>query len=260
MARGMGGGGRPSRTQGVPKVGKTKFVPGPGGNSRPPAPRTPQRQQQTQSSPTSTNSTLGSTSSGQYAGYSAGGGGGGGFSAPQTSTPVLPPPTPPTPPPPSIDDYLGADPLYKSQTSALEEALKRFQAEVGGLDASGKWVNGAQGNAYEQDFNRNLNDLGWDSESNSWDQNDKLTSYGSSYGNQIDDFASRGMLESSAYQEAVNNLLRGFTDQKSNMEQGKNTYMGDLLEQFKTAQSDTNTGRDQARTEAIYRRAQEYGL
>lgn len=266
MARGLAQGGRTGGRAGSSGTAKTtgaktgtspRLYNGRSVTLPPPAPRpapTPAPQRTAQPS---TGSNLGTTSTGQYGGYS----GGGGFGAGALTQTVAPTTAPVTQPErKSLEDWLKSDSVYTAQIAALDAALKRFGQEVGQFDDKGNWVGGYQQQTYDKDYERNLRDLGWDAENKAWNQNDRMTSYGSAYGNQLDDFAARGMMESSAYAEALNNLLRGFDDQRNNMGTARDSFIKGLQEQFRTADSDFKSQRTMAETEAAMRRAAEYGL
>ena len=127
-----------------------------------------------------------------------------------------------------------------------------------GMMEGGEWVNGLQGNTYNKDYDRNLKDLGWDATTKGWNPNDRLTSYGSSYNNQLEDYAARGMFDSTAYNQAKGNLERGFQDQYNSMDSAKQTFLADLLNQYNSAYADSEVGKNQAKIDATARRTAEY--
>lgn len=192
-------------------------------------------------------SALGQTSTGSYSG--------------------LAPEPEPEPKPPSKKEYLANDSIYTQEQAALEAALKKLRAKYGSfaggqgnVETNEGWTPGSLQNEYVEDFQNNLQDLGWMFDSNSWNQRDPLTSYGSAYENQLNDFAARGMLSSSAYQQALSNLNRGFNDQRSNMIQSKQDYINDLQQQWNSAFAENQQELAKAKTLALQRRANEFGL
>lgn len=197
-------------------------------------------------------SQTGSNSLGNYSGISGGGGIGGtggtssfgGAPAGVAATPAVPDVSIPT-----KDNWLAGDTIFGGEQTALQSALKQMYAD---LDL--------QKSNYGTDFAQNMGDLGWDEASKSWDKNDKLTSYGSSYNNQLEDFASRGMFDSSAYAQSLNDLNRGFDDQRSSMLTGRDTFNKGNDLQRSGAGDQTKAAVDQARIESIMRRAAQYGL
>lgn len=192
---------------------------------------------------------------------SGGGGGGGGYYGGSygggggyvDSTPAPPPP----PPPPSEEDYLKGDAAYKAQIAALAKALQDYTAD-----------DTAQRTKYETDYGTGLKQLGWtpddpktaDINEGAWNWEDQLTASGRANENQLNDFASRGMLQSSAYAQAQNDLQRSFNDQLGSV----NKARGDFLSQRDrdlAAYKNENTGASQtARAESLARRAAQYGL
>lgn len=197
-------------------------------------------------------SQTGVNSQGNYSGISGGGGIGGtggtssfgGAPAGIAATPTVPDVNIPT-----EANWLTGDTIFGGEQAALQSALKQMYAD---LDL--------QKSNYGTDFSQNMGDLGWDDKSKSWDKKDRLTSYGSSYNNQLEDFASRGMFDSSAYAQSLGDLNRGFDDQRSSMITGRDTFNKGNDLQRSGAGDQTKAAVDQARIESIMRRAAQYGL
>lgn len=168
--------------------------------------------------------------------------------------------------------WLEGDDIYQTALAGGQSTLDSANARLGYFD-DGKWKAGSEQRAYDTDFNRNLQSLGWitgdewnpdtymDNRgvqgAGSWNKDDKLTSYGSSFSNQLDDFAARGMLDSSAYMQALNNLNRGFGDQLGDLVSGRSGFITDLQGQSKDANNAFNDMKAQARNEALQRMAAE---
>lgn len=168
--------------------------------------------------------------------FGGGGGGGGGMAAPMVSAP-------------SEEDYLAGDSGFQTQQSALQAALQRFLAD-----------SDFQKTNYNADYGRSLKDLGYDEGQKSWNWNDKLTASGRGYQNQLDDFGNRGMLQSSGYADAFNELQRMLNQQYEGVSNAKNTWMKDLENQTANYKAENTANSQAARAEALQRRAAQFGL
>lgn len=150
---------------------------------------------------------------------------------------------------PSEEDYLAGDSGYQTQLSALQGALQRYLAD-----------SDFQRTNYTTDYNRSLRDLGYDEGTKAWNWNDKLTASGRGYQNQLDDFASRGMLQSQGYADAFNELQRMLGQQYDSLSSAKNTFMTDLDNQIANYKGENTSSQQAARAEALQRRAAQYAL
>lgn len=150
---------------------------------------------------------------------------------------------------PSEDDYLSGDAGYQTQLSALQGALQRYLAD-----------STFQRNNYNTDYGRSLRELGYDEGSKAWNWNDQLTAAGKGYQSQLDDFGSRGMLQSSGYANAFQDLQRLLGQQYDAMSSAKNTFMTDLDNQAANYRAENTASQQAARAEALARRAAQYGL
>lgn len=168
------------------------------------------------------------------------GGGGGGYSEPVA---------PPVVTPPSEEDYLAGDSGYTTQLSALQSALQRYIAD-----------SDFQRKNYETDYNKSLRDLGYDEGKKAWNWTDQLTASGRGYQNQLNDFGARGMLQSSGYADAFNELQRMLNQQYDSLSSAKTTYMTDLDNQIANYKGENTASQQAARAEALARRAAQYGV
>lgn len=182
---------------------------------------------------------------GGYTTQDVGGGGGGGGGAP------------------SEEDYLKGDSAYQAQLSALQKALADFSAD-----------NTAQQGKYQTSYDDSLRGLGWqngmaddpmtadvdETTQGGWNFNDQNTAAGRSYQNQLNDFAGRGMLQSSGYGTALDGLTRSLNDQHSSMDTAKQSFFDDLARQLSTETNQNTMSTQQAKADAIARRAAQYGL
>ena len=177
---------------------------------------------------------------GSYGG-GGGGGGGGGFAPMAMSAPVVAPP--------SEEDYLAGDSGYQAQQSALQGALQRYLAD-----------SDFQRTNYTTDYTRSLRDLGYDEGTKEWNWNDELTASGRGYQNQLDDFASRGMLQSQGYADAYEELKRMLGQQYDSMSNARTAFMTDLDNQTANYKAENTANSQAARAEALQRRASQYAL
>jgi hypothetical protein len=176
---------------------------------------------------------------GSYGGggyYGGGGGGGGAMMAPMVAAP-------------SEEDYLAGDSGFQTQSSALQAALQRFLAD-----------SDFQKKTYETDYGKSLRDLGYDEGQKSWNWNDKLTASGRGYQSQLDDFASRNMLQSQGYADAFNELQRMLGQQYDSVSGAKQTFMTDMDNQVANYKGENTANLQAAKAEALARRASQFGL
>lgn len=180
------------------------------------------------------------------------GGGGGGISA--FSAPA---PPPPPPPPPRWEDlseadqkaYLNSDATYMAQEGSLKQELENLIAELA-----------LQRKNYGAEHGNTLRNLGWSQELNAFDPNNALGAYGMAFGNLQDDFASRGMLDSSAFAEGLGNLNTSFNNQLSDINNAKTRFEGELTTREQGARQSHTQDLNRARADAIARRAAKLGL
>lgn len=173
--------------------------------------------------------------------------------APATVEPVsytaAPAYTPPPPIPTSADalntpDYLAAD-------AALRNALELFRSEQE-----------ANKNRYGIDYEQAVRNLGWIPDSTNvdgltasgrWDEGDLLTSQGRetasgrAFSNQLNDFASRGLLQSGLFAAQRNALQNELTDRLKSTEQSRARFMEDLT----TKERNFMAEQERARLEAL---------
>jgi hypothetical protein len=173
--------------------------------------------------------------SGGGGGYSGGGGGGG--AAPSYA-----------PPPMTDDEYLGTDTGYQATIKALEAKMKEFETENTFTKDKGT-----------RDYKDSSKRLGWIDKTGDvegrWNQEDRTTGYGNAYQGQMGDFASRGMLQSSLYDQSRSDMLSDFTRQKGDMDTAQTSFLDELARALSGKKADSTLGKDQARIEALARRS-----
>ena len=186
---------------------------------------------------------LATTAAGGDGGY-GGGYGGSGMASAVAAPPRL-----------SDADWLAANSQYQGQLAALEQKLRDFEVENTSTREKGT-----------QDYDNSLLRLGWmkptqDGGVGGWNQDDRTTAYGNAYQGQMGDFASRGLLQSTLYDQARTDMLGNFNRQRTDMDTAQTNFLEELARALSGQRTDTQLGRDQARVEALARRAaQESGL
>ncbi len=131
----------------------------------------------------------------------------------------------------SQDQFLAQDATFKDQQSSAQRDFENLMAQLV-----------QQKTNYQLDNSKSLQNLGWQGDQG-WNTQDKLTGYGNSFQNQQGDFASRGMLDSSLYGQAQNDLTRGFNQQRDSLDTA--------LQQFLASQSTDQAGATNTRDSAI---------
>lgn len=150
----------------------------------------------------------------------------------------------------SDEDYLAGESGYQAQLAALMRALSDYTAD-----------DTAQRTKYAGDYSEATKNLGWrdpDGDgpgAGNWNLEDLNTASGRGYQNQVNDFASRGMLQSSLYGEANDNFMRSMNDQLGSMNKGKTDFLSDRDRQLNSFKGENTLAQQQARAEAIARRA-----
>jgi len=193
-------------------------------------------------------------SGGPYTGPSpSSGGGGGGYGGGYSAAP-------PPPPPPSKEDWIASDAGYKAQRDALMKALAdyttNFNAEIG---------------QYDVDYTKGIKNLGWDytklddpmTKENegvgAWNTTDTTRSSGRSYQNQLNDFASRNMLQSSLYAQAVSDLMRSLDEQLGNINTSRQNFRNDKERAKTSYTTDNESQKNLAYADAASRYAALFG-
>lgn len=191
------------------------------------------------------------------------------------------PPAAPAPVVPAKTDaeYLAEDSIFQAQKNALQAALDAYLADTA-----------AQRSTYNTNYGESLRKLGftgdqgaldkakWDPAENegkgrwedaegnplaaniSWNQTDKNTAAGRGFQNTLNDFASRGMLQSSAYQRAYNNLQRQLNEQLASTASARQTALGEFDRGDAAKKAEKTTAEATASQEALARIKAAYGI
>lgn len=157
----------------------------------------------------------------------------------------------------SGEDWLVGDKVYQAQLLALKEALENYEAD-----------NTSQRSKYETQYGDAMKNLGWgvpdntatvgidESNPNDWNWQDQTTAAGRANTSQMNDFASRGLLQSSLFAAARSNLLRSLLDQKTSMDTSRQNFLDESDSDLRNYQSQNKNAQQQAQAEALQRRAQ----
>lgn len=175
-----------------------------------------------------------SSSSGGGSSFSSGGGssrggssrssgGGGGGAAPKA------------PSVPSLNDYLGTDSVYQQSVSGGKRSLNDFLSEMTRRRGeAGTQFTQTQG-SMERDRVTQLEDL-------------------------KNEFASRGLIQSGLYGEEQGKFQQKFTEQQTALQQQQAALLADLLSQEKNYRRENDLATQQAKQEALARRAAKYNI
>lgn len=140
-----------------------------------------------------------------------------------------------TPGNPSVNKYLGGDSAYQSQLAQLTKQLEQFKA--GNLE---------QRDYVKQDFNKAKNRMGMQ---RTEDQ-----------GRLQSDYASRGLVNSGLYTGAVGDYDTKYQQQLGDLSTDKQRSLADLIGSLQQYVTSNQSAEQNAKQEAIRRRAAQYGI
>jgi hypothetical protein len=159
-----------------------------------------------------------------------------------TKAPVKPTTKPKKPPersipevPTGIEAYLGTDAEYQQALSGGNRALKDYLSELGRRRGEAGTQFGQTKGSMERDRRRSLDDM-------------------------REEFASRGLIHSGLFGKEQGDFQEKFSEQVNALEQQQAGLMGDLLSQETNYRRENDLARQQAKQEALLRRAQKYNL
>jgi hypothetical protein len=186
-------------------------------------------------------------------GYS--GGGGGGMSAPSyggggvstLSTGIVAEPAPP--PKPSLEDWRASDATFGAANKTIDTDLAGLMQQLADENAR-----------YNQDYSMGLRNMGWDEKGGAWNPNDLLGAFGQSQNNLINDFSGRGLMDSSFFGQAKEDMTRNFDRQRNDMNSDRTRVMDEYGRAQGRATADANNARQQALADAAARYAAMYGV
>lgn len=192
--------------------------------------------------------------------YSGGGGTASSYVAPATAT------APAAPATPDFNSWLGQDAQYTAQMAALQKALSDYNASEN-----------AQQSQYDQQAANSLKDLGFtlgagqsltglagqtgDLKSlGSWNLDDQNTASGRAYQNQLNDFASRGLLQSTGYAQKLSDLLNSLGSQASQLGLGQQNFDNGIKQAIQSYGTNNTSQQQQAAADALSRYAAQFGV
>ena len=149
------------------------------------------------------------------------------------------------------DAIYNSDTQLTTEQSALKTILDNLNADLGLQDED-----------YNRGYTKNLSDVGWLGEGkgyDGWDRDNLQTSYGSSYAGNTNDFAGRGMFNSTAYVEALSRMNDDFKDQVGGLGTARDSFLKGTAAQRSAGQNTYNVSLDAARLQALQRAAAENG-
>lgn len=166
---------------------------------------------------------------------------------------------------PAFNSWLGQDATYTSQLAALQKALSDYNASEN-----------SQQSQYDQNTSQSLKDLGFtlgSGESSAdlakangavtglgtWDLNNQDTASGRSYQDQQNDFASRGMLQSTGYAQKLSDLMSSLGEQASNLGTSQQNYDNGIKQAIQSYGTNNAAQQQQAAADALARYAAQYG-
>lgn len=165
--------------------------------------------------------------------------------APEPPPVYNPPQTMAAPPPvPTSADALNS-PDYMAALAALRNASELFSSD----QRSAK-------DRFNVDYGKAISDLGWIADPNGggrWDEGELFTSQGKetasgrAFSNQLNDFASRGLLQSGLFSAQRNALQNEMSDRLGAQEQTRTRFTEDLTTKERNFQSE----QERARMEAL---------
>ncbi len=150
------------------------------------------------------------------------------------------------------DALIKPDQIYNNEVTAYTNALNSLIAD---LDLE-------KGES-ERTYTKNLTDLGWLGEGqgfNGWDVNNLNTAFGNSYTNNENDFAARGMYDSSARAESLARLLDDFSDQRTGLATSQDANLKDISNRRAAGETTQKDSIAMARQNALARYAASLGV
>ena len=152
-----------------------------------------------------------------------------------TSRPATParPVTPPKPKIPDVNTYLKGDSTYQRQLASYAKSLSDFLAEQGLARTD-----------YNTNYANTRRDIGLS-------KTDALSDL-------ENDFAARGMLQSSLYSQGLGDLNQQYQNQYLDLDKARTSFLDQLAQDLTKYRGEQTVGTQNARAEAIRRRAEKY--
>lgn len=136
---------------------------------------------------------------------------------------------------PTVKKWLANDTTYQATINALNKALADYKARMN-----------QQRGQYDTEYNMNLGNLN--------------TSRRAAVDDQQNDFASRGVLRSGVYAKSLGELSSDYDARRNALDTGRANYRADLSSALRDFQTEQALAKQNARQNAINRRAARYGI
>lgn len=156
-------------------------------------------------------------------------------SPPQSTAKVIAPAAPPKPVIPDTGSYLKSDSTYQKQMAAYAKSLSDFQADQGLAKTD-----------YETGYQGTYRDIGLAKK----DATQNLQN----------DYASRGMLQSSLYNQGLGELNNQYQNQYNDLGKQHTSYLDQLAQELIKYKNEQGTQSQNAQAEALRRRQEKYNL
>lgn len=152
---------------------------------------------------------------------------------PSPTSRTINPPAPPKPVIPSVNSYLAGDSTYQRQLASYAKSLSDFMADQGLAKTD-----------YQTNYANTRRDIGLS-------KTDALSDL-------ENDFAARGLLQSSMYNQGLGDLNQQYQNQYTDLDKARTSFLDQLTQDLSKYQNEQNVGKQNARAEAIRRRAEKY--
>lgn len=136
---------------------------------------------------------------------------------------------------PSVNQWLAGDTTYQATINALNKALTDYRTRMT-----------QQQGQYNTEYNMNTGNL--------------ATSRRAALADQENDFASRGILRSGVFGKSNAELQSDYNTRQNALDVGKSNYVADLEAARADFTAEQALAKQQARQNAINRRAAKYGI
>lgn len=168
---------------------------------------------------------------------------------------------------PSLDDFIKSDDVYLTEKAGIDKTLQGLLNELALARTN-----------YDVDFGKTLRNLGWSAPQGAraanagplsiddilsqgqWDESNRLGAFGMSTYNNVNDFAGRGLMQSSFYQRALEDLLSSFEQQRGDLVDARGQFLADSGRQEEQGRAEAELALARARQSAAARRALQYQL
>lgn len=152
---------------------------------------------------------------------------------PSSTAKVIKPPAPPKPP--DVNSFLKGDSTYQRQLAAFGKALSDFRADQGLATTD-----------YNTNYANTRRDIG--------------VARDEALKNLENDYASRGLLQSSLYNTAEGEARQQYLNQFADLDKQRTSFLDQLAQELGKFQNEQSVQSQNARAEALRRRSEKYNL